>query len=140
MDLQKQGKQAKRRADGRFAKGCSGNPAGRPPGLRNRAIRAVETLLDGEAENLTRKAVALALDGNPAALRLCLERLLPTRRDRPVPLSLPALRQAADVGEALDMITAALSAGEITPGEALALGRFVDALLNMGVLRWPRSP
>jgi hypothetical protein len=97
-------------------------------------------LLDGEAENLTRKAVALALDGNPAALRLCLERLLPTRRDRPVPLSLPALRQAADVGEALDMITAALSAGEITPGEALALGRFVDALLNMGVLRWPRSP
>jgi len=55
-----------------FEKGQSGNPAGKPPGCRNHASRAAELLLDGEAEALTRKAVALALDGDPTAMRLCL--------------------------------------------------------------------
>ena len=49
----------------------------RPKGARNRATLAAETLLDGEAEALTRKAVELALAGDTTALRLCLERVLP---------------------------------------------------------------
>lgn len=43
-------KQEGRDADGRFAKGYSGNPAGRPPGTRNKATEAAELLLDGEVE------------------------------------------------------------------------------------------
>lgn len=39
---------------GQFRKGASGNPAGRRPGARNRATLAVEALLDGEAEKLSR--------------------------------------------------------------------------------------
>jgi hypothetical protein len=35
----------------------SGNPAGKPPGARNRTTLAVQELLDGEAEKLTRKCV-----------------------------------------------------------------------------------
>jgi hypothetical protein len=137
MDLQKQAEQAVRTADGRFAKGSSGNPAGRPPGLRNHATRIAELVLDGAAEALTRKAVDLALEGDPAALRLCLERIVATRRDRPVPM--PALGEPVDVASALDAITAAVAEGEITPGEAVALGRFVDTLLRLGVMRWPRT-
>ena len=69
---------------GRFQKGRSGNPAGKPKGARHRATLAAEALLDGEAEELTRKAVELALAGDVIALRLCLDRILSPRRERPV--------------------------------------------------------
>ena len=64
ISLQKTAKTAKtaKRARGRpFPKGQSSNPAGRPRGSSNRATRAAELLLDGEATALTRKAVELAL-------------------------------------------------------------------------------
>jgi hypothetical protein len=60
---------------GQFGAGQSGNPAGRPKGARNHTTRAVEALLDGEAEALTRKAIEMALDGDGPAMRLCLDRL-----------------------------------------------------------------
>ena len=56
--------------------------AGRPKGVRNRATIAAEVLLDGEAESLVRKAVELALAGAVVALKLCLDRVLPPRRER----------------------------------------------------------
>ena len=46
--------------------------AGRPKGARNKVTVAVESLLDGEAEGLTRKAIELAMKGDTTALRLCL--------------------------------------------------------------------
>ena len=52
---------------------------------------AVEALLDGESEAIARKAVEKALEGDMAALRLCLERVLPPRRDRPVVFDLPKI-------------------------------------------------
>jgi len=72
-----------------FKKGQSGNPKGRPLGSKHKATLAAQAILDGEGEALTRKAVELALDGHPIALRLCLERLCPPRKDRPVTLELP---------------------------------------------------
>ena len=74
--------QVERAPGGQFVKGQSGNPAGKPQGCRNHATRTAETLLDGEAEALTRKAVTLALGGNALALRLCLDRVIAPRRDR----------------------------------------------------------
>jgi hypothetical protein len=64
--------------------GQSGNPYGRPRGARNRATVVAERLLDGEADALTRKAIELAKEGDTTALRLCIERILPARKDRPV--------------------------------------------------------
>ena len=60
-----------------FEKGRSGNPTGRRFGSRNKATLAAATLLAGESEALTRTAVELALAGDPTAMRLCLERILP---------------------------------------------------------------
>src|SRR5207248_1837063 len=67
-----------------FRRGESGNSAGRPVGARHKATVAAETLLDGEAEGLTRKVLEMALAGDNVAMRLCLERILPPRRERPV--------------------------------------------------------
>ena len=67
-----------------FEPGKSGNPAGKSKGTRNKTTLAVEALLDGEAETLTRKAIELAKAGDLAALRVCLDRIAPPRKDRPV--------------------------------------------------------
>ncbi len=105
--------QGRRGGDGRFAPGASGNPRGRPPGARNRASLAAEALLAGEAEALTRKAVELALGGDLVALRLCLERVLPPARERPLRVDLP-LERATDADAAMQAVVAALRAGELT--------------------------
>jgi hypothetical protein len=104
-----------------FAKGRSGNPAGRRLGSRNKTTMAAQALLAGEAEALTRKAVEAALAGDPTAMRLCLERILP--RERAVEFALPAIKSASDIAEAMGAVTAALAGGLITPGEAQAIAR-----------------
>src|SRR5262249_49407454 len=113
-----------------FAKGKSGNPNGRPPGARNRATLAAEALLDGESERLTRKAVAIALKGNAACLRLCLDRILPPRRDRLVHFPMPALNSAGDAAKAVAAMTAAVARGELAPTEAAELSRVVEAYVK----------
>jgi hypothetical protein len=84
-----------------FRKGVSGNPDGRPSGSRNKTTIAVENLLDGEAEALTRKAIELAKRGDMAALSLCLERIAPPRKDRPVAFALPAIDTPAAATKAM---------------------------------------
>jgi len=101
-----------------FVKGQSGNPAGKPRGVRNRSTIAAELLLEGEAKALTRKAIELGLAGDTTALRLCLERLVPPRKDRPISLELPAIKSGGDAAEAIGLVLAAVGEGRITPSEA----------------------
>jgi hypothetical protein len=121
----------RRAARGRpFEKGRSGNPLGRGVGSRNRASLAAEALLDGEADMLTRRAVELAIEGDPAALKLCLERILAPRRERAVRFALPPIETAADIARGMGAITAAVAAGALTPGEAGALAQLVDTFIR----------
>ena len=101
-----------------FVKGRSGNPAGRRFGSRNQATMAAQALLADEAEALTRKAVEAALAGDPTAMRLCLERILP--RDRAVKFALPRIKSAADIARAMEAVTAALAGGLLTLAPAVA--------------------
>jgi Family of unknown function (DUF5681) len=110
----------------RFRKGQSGNPSGRPRGARNKTTLAVEALLDGEAEALTRKAIERAKEGDSVALRLCLERILPPRKDRPVSFALPKIESAADAGKASTAILTAVATGDVTPLEAEAVLRLLE--------------
>jgi len=130
-----------RRVRGRpFEKGRSGNPAGRQLGSRNRATLAAATLLAGESEALTRKAVEMALAGDPTAMRLCMERVLPPCRERTFELSLPLIEDALtgettgpsarDVARAMDAVMGALADGEITPGEAETIAGVVDTFVR----------
>jgi Family of unknown function (DUF5681) len=111
-----------------FAAGRSGNPAGRPPGRRNNATMAAEALLDGECELLTRRVIELAKRGNPIALRLCIERILPPRRDRPVTIDLPPVNSAADLPRATTALLDAIASGALTPAEGhVVLGAYATA-------------
>ena len=109
-----------------FEKGRSGNPSGRRPGSRNKATLAAATLLAGESEALTRKAVELALAGDPTAMRLCVERLLPPCRERTVKFTLPPIESVSDVSAAMRAVTAALAKGNITPDEAATIAGVVE--------------
>jgi Family of unknown function (DUF5681) len=82
-----------------FRPGESGNPAGRPKGSRNKTTLALEALLEGEAENITRKVIELAKAGDVPAIRLCLDRLLPMRRDRPATFEVPSIQNAEDAAD-----------------------------------------
>ena len=110
-----------------FKPGQSGNPAGKAKGTRHRATRAAEALLDGEVEALTRKAVEMALGGDTVAMRLCLDRILPVRRDRHIAFTLPELETAADAVKATAALAAAVATGEVTPSEAAELSKLVES-------------
>ena len=88
---------------------------------------AAQALLDGEAEALTRKAIELAKGGDLAALRLCMDRLLPPRKDRPVSLDLPRIDGARDVPIAISALLAAVAAGELAPSDAGEVTKLLDA-------------
>jgi Family of unknown function (DUF5681) len=109
-----------------FQRGKSGNPDGRPKGARNKTTVAVEALLDGDAEAITRKAIELAKAGDGAAIRLCLDRIFPARKDRPVAFKIPKLEQAADAVKASAAIVAAVAVGELTPSEASELSKVIE--------------
>ena len=112
-----------RTGSGRFA---PGNP-GRPQGARHRATVAALALLDGEAGALARKAVTMALGGDVVALRLCLERIAPPRRDAPVAFALPAVQSAGDAAKAAAAVLAAVAGGDLTPTE----GTHIMALIEV---------
>lgn len=112
---------------GKFEPGQSGNPAGKSRGARHRTTLAMEALLEGEAEALTRRAIELALDGDGPALRLCMDRLAPVRRDRHVQFDLPAIDTTADLPKATHALLQAIAAGDLTPSEAADIGKAVDA-------------
>jgi hypothetical protein len=109
-----------------FQKGQSGNPNGRPQGSRNKVTLVCDALLEGEAEAITRKAVEMAKGGDAVAIRLCLERIAPPRRDRHVTFALPNLETAADAKAAAASIVRAVADGDLTPSEAAELSKLLD--------------
>jgi hypothetical protein len=113
-----------------FPKGRSGNPKGRPVGARNAATVIAEQLLDGEAEEIIRKIIKKAKQGDMTALRLCLDRIVPPRRDRPVHFTIPVLNSANDASEAMAAITTAVACGELTPIEAAELSSVVETYVK----------
>ncbi len=94
-----------------------GNP-GRPRGARHRVTLAIEALLEGQHEALTQRAIDKALEGDTVALRLCLDRIAPPRRDATVTIALPEVKSAEDAVTASASVLAAVAAGEVTPDEA----------------------
>ena len=104
-----------------FKPGQSGNPNGRAKGSRNATTRIVEELLDGEAEELVRKAIELGKAGDGPALRMCLDRLLPARKDSPISFDLPPINTVADAKAASASVLTAVAGGEITPSDGAAV-------------------
>jgi hypothetical protein len=114
-----------RNPDGTFAKGNTVNLAGKPKGTRHAATRLAEAMIDGKANEIVEKAIAMAASGDPTALRIIMDRLCPPRRERTVEITLPSIKSAEDLIAAAAAITDATAAGDITPSEAASMTTLV---------------
>jgi hypothetical protein len=124
-----------RDARGRFAKGSSGNPRGRPPGIRNPKRR----IPDLAAHPLSARALADLLDRKPHLLRPLAAQLLPPPRTAIDPakrlgIDLSSMRTAEDCRWVMPTVLAAIARGEITPAEGADIARRVRRWL-----RWVRK-
>src|SRR5258706_168677 len=90
--------------DGRFLPGHSGNPGERPRNPHTLATRLAEAILDTDAAALSRKAVELALAGDPVSLRFCLSRIIAPCRERGIDVELPPVHGAPDLAAAMTAV------------------------------------
>ncbi len=115
-----------------WRKGQSGNPKGRPPGIRDRR-HALRELIEPHARELIDKALELARAGDVAALRLLLERAVPPLRPVGQPAPFP-LAEGATPSDAARALVQAVAAGQLAPdvghqllGGLAAMVRVIDA-------------
>jgi hypothetical protein len=118
-------------SNGRFKKGTSGNPSGRPAGSRNRKTLLLEQMQDGRAEKILEKAMELAEGGNPHAMRLCLDRILPAPIERSVTLELLPITNSKEISEQSQYVVAAIAEGRITPAEGKSITNVLASHVRM---------
>src|ERR1043166_639079 len=120
----------------KFQPGQSGNPAGRPAGSLNKKTLAAQAALEEQAEEMVKGVMERAKNGEPAAMRLVTDRLLPTGRNRPVAIELPVIKTPEDAELALTVVTDELAAGHLTIAEASALITLIDRMLRLAERMW----
>jgi hypothetical protein len=109
-----------------FQKGQSGNPAGPAKGTRHKITMLAEKLLEDDRDAIVRAVIAAAKGGDSTAMRLCIERLIPVRKGRPVVFDLPPVKTAADIAGAVGELARAMAAGELTTDEASAAASVIE--------------
>src|SRR6516165_12668328 len=124
-----------RDARGRFAKGSSGNPRGRPRGIPNPKRRIPDLV----ARPLSARTLADLLDRKPHLLRVLADQILPPPRVAIDPakrlgIDLSSMRTADDVRWVMPTVLAAIARGEISPAEGADIARRVRRWL-----RWIRK-
>lgn len=83
--------------------------------------------MDGEAEEITRKAIEAAKGGDMVAIRLVLDRVAPPARERTIEFRMPQIESPSDLPGAVLAIMEAVADGAITPGEATQLASMLEA-------------
>ncbi|OGS97721.1 MAG: hypothetical protein A3K04_09680 [Gallionellales bacterium RBG_16_56_9] len=107
---------------GRFQKGQSGNPAGKPKGAKDKRTE-LRSLFEPHRAKLIKKAVTMALAGDTTALRICLDRLVAPVRSNPVRID-GFTGTLAERGEA---VVAAIASASISAEEGAALMTMLQA-------------
>ena len=102
-----------------FLKGKSGNPAGKPKGALNKRPPLTK-LLEPHAESLVAKMLELALAGDPVALRLCIERLIPNADQKHVVATMPDLSDL-ETSQIIPALLKSLAGQEISVAEIKSL-------------------
>jgi hypothetical protein len=113
-----------------FKPGQSGNPAGKPPGAKNRATVLAQSLFDGEAEALTRKIIDLAKAGDMQALKVCIDRLCPPMKAQTASVQVDIL-QTDSMSDIANAFIKAAADGRLPPDVAAQLVSAVGTLARV---------
>jgi translation elongation factor EF-Tu-like GTPase len=85
-------------------------------------------LLESEGEALLRAAIEKGRSGDVSALRLALDRLMPTARESCIKVELPPVESVSDVPRVIGMIVARVANGELTPSEGATVVGMLSAM------------
>ncbi len=96
-----------------------------PSTLRPKAETYSSALLE-DRDAIVRAVIAAAKGGDPTAMRLCIERLIPVRKGHPIVFDLPPVKMAADIVGAIGEVARAMAAGELTTDEASAAASVIE--------------
>jgi hypothetical protein len=109
-----------------FKKGQSGNPSGRPKGIKDRRV-ALREKLEPHAGELLDIVVTYAKAGDPTAMRLVMERLVPPIKEDRIQVTIPTINSADDCVTAQAAIVQAVAAGELLPSEGQTMSGLIEA-------------
>jgi hypothetical protein len=104
---------------------------GRPPGSRNQVASKSQAILEEHAEILMKRCIHMALEGDVTALRLCMERLIPIRRQRVVRFKMPSVETMAGVDRASQTVVKGVAHGKLTPSEGEAFAGMLEGRRKM---------
>lgn len=111
-----------------FKPGRSGNPAGRPKGVKDRRVEWREAL-SKHGDDLVAKAVELALAGDTAALKLCIDRAIPAYRPAAEPVKFELTGDS--LTSKAESVLAAVADGQLDPQTGKQLVDAVGSLMKV---------
>jgi hypothetical protein len=99
---------------------------GRPRGSRNKRTIEWQDMLSEHGEALVKKCVVMALQGDRAALRLCMDRLVPPCKESPAEFPLPSITTVAELMQAQAALVQGFSHGELTGSHAGTMSELLE--------------
>jgi hypothetical protein len=98
---------------------------GRPRGSRNKRTKFAEQMED-HGEAIIKQCQVMALEKDPVAMRLCMDRLVPPCKPAHHRFRLPRGNTPADLVKAISTINQQVARGELTAQDGEAMARTVE--------------
>jgi hypothetical protein len=99
---------------------------GRPYGSRNRRT-IFQKALESGGEAIIQKIKLQALNSDPMAMKLCMERLLPVSKTSNSRFQLPPIETAANLTVAISAVTRAVAGGRLSAKEGESVAKIIDS-------------
>lgn len=109
-----------------FKPGKSGNPAGRPKGIKDRRVALREKLLP-HADQLIEMVTTFAKSGDMAAMKIVMDRIIPPLKEEHIRVAIPKIESAADCTQAQADVVNAVASGDMLPSEGQAISSLIEA-------------
>jgi len=99
---------------------------GRPKGRVNKMTALWQQLQDEFGEQIVKKCMSLAVEGDRAAMRLCMERMIAPRRDSSVQFELASIKDLTGIEAAMDAVLKRIASGRMTPEQGETVSRILE--------------